>query len=541
MKVSTRVVASVAAGVILSGCASLAPDRGYAGARELVLDRRGTAPDAEPALDSQRQLDMPSAPIDASAAVDLAFRYSPRLREQYARLGLGRAALDDARRLPNPGFGFSRLRGDEGTKITRSLGFGLGDALLLPLRKRLADAEFDQLEQAVASDLLELATDVEAAWYSAVADAQVAAMRELVSQAAERSAELAQRFFDAGNIDRLQLERELAASATARIGAARAKAAALRSRASFASIVGLPLDAGWSLQESVPAPTRQVLEVATLLGLARDRRLDLAATEAHVTTSEQALLAVRRWRWLGSLELGFERESEGNGSRMRGPTLDMEIPIFNQGQGDRGRAEAELMRARATRDAMVLAVENDIRSGVDRLRIAYDVVEHYRDALLPRREAVVARTQERVNYMLAGVFELIAARQQEFDAYQEYLEAVRDYWIALAELRRACGGSLPAGADSGTAVLGIEAILPVVTDGGDHQHHAPDTAPRDQNGHQHHAPSPDDPHAGHHTTAEPEPGGGDHREHHENPPKHAKPDEAGETETNPHHEHGDLR
>ena len=46
-------------------------------------------------------------------------------------------------------------------------------------------------------------------------------------------------------------------------------------------------------------------------------------------------------------------------------------------------------------------------------------------------------------FMLTGAFELIMAKQQEFEAYQKYLEAIRDYWIIRADMQRSLGGSLP--------------------------------------------------------------------------------------------------
>ena len=46
------------------------------------------------------------------------------------------------------------------------------------------------------------------------------------------------------------------------------------------------------------------------------------------------------------------------------------------------------------------------------------------------------------NYMLTGVFDLLIAKQQEFDGYQNYIEAVRDYWITRTKLQQAVGGSL---------------------------------------------------------------------------------------------------
>jgi cobalt-zinc-cadmium efflux system outer membrane protein len=44
--------------------------------------------------------------------------------------------------------------------------------------------------------------------------------------------------------------------------------------------------------------------------------------------------------------------------------------------------------------------------------------------------------------MLLGVFQLLAAKQAEVAAYREYIEAVRDYWVARSELERAVGAPL---------------------------------------------------------------------------------------------------
>ena len=45
--------------------------------------------------------------------------------------------------------------------------------------------------------------------------------------------------------------------------------------------------------------------------------------------------------------------------------------------------------------------------------------------------------------MLMGAFDLFMAKQQEFAAYQKYLEAVKDYWIIRADMQRSLGGRLP--------------------------------------------------------------------------------------------------
>jgi outer membrane protein TolC len=42
--------------------------------------------------------------------------------------------------------------------------------------------------------------------------------------------------------------------------------------------------------------------------------------------------------------------------------------------------------------------------------------------------------------MLIGAFDLLLAKQNELEAYQKYLEAIRDYWIFRADLQRSLGG-----------------------------------------------------------------------------------------------------
>ena len=73
---------------------------------------------------------------------------------------------------------------------------------------------------------------------------------------------------------------------------------------------------------------------------------------------------------LGDVEVGYEREREGDGTLMRGPSVSLGLPIFNQGQGAVGRAQAQLLDARAALDASVLDVQNGVRTGIERLVLA---------------------------------------------------------------------------------------------------------------------------------------------------------------------------
>jgi cobalt-zinc-cadmium efflux system outer membrane protein len=544
--------ATVAAALLLAGCASLSRDRGYAETSALLTQRVGVAPDAA-SWATPTSPEIPTEPLSAERALALAYVYNPRVRETYARLGLGRAELEDARRIANPTFEFARFKSDEDDhpRITRSLSVGFTDLLLLPARKRFAQAELTRLQNEVAAELLELSVEVESAWFDAVGARQVADMREVVAKAAETSAKLAQRFFDAGNITRLQLEQERAAATQARIEATRATADALKARSELAGRVGLPTEGAWTLERQLPAPPASVVVASDLTPRALDQRLDLLAAKQALAQREDMLGVTRRWRWLGEVEVGFEQEREGEDGVSQGPVLSLELPIFNQGQGATAKAQAEWIQARAELDAMTLRVHNDALLGVQALNVAREVAEQYRTTLIPAREAIVARKQEEVNYMLIGVFELILAKREEYDAYQEYLEAVRDYWVARAALRGVVGGALPDDGSDVTPTIGVEAVLPSTTAMDHLMHGAAEEAPTD--------PSPSAssavPHAGHRmpATSEPHPHAGQAMPEAPPPDPHAghapvrsetdEPTEAtpsGESDDeHSHHDHGD--
>jgi len=47
------------------------------------------------------------------------------------------------------------------------------------------------------------------------------------------------------------------------------------------------------------------------------------------------------------------------------------------------------------------------------------------------------------NVMAYGVYDLLDNKMQEVEALMNYEMALRDYWIARAEMERAIGGKVP--------------------------------------------------------------------------------------------------
>jgi cobalt-zinc-cadmium efflux system outer membrane protein len=447
--------------ILLAGCAG-APRQDTDRIDELLSARGGQVPAwSATEADASRVSELLREPLTLEHAVDLAFLRNPQIRATYAGIGIAQADLLEASRPRNPRIGYVSLeeQGSGASRITRSVSLGFADLLLLPSRARLAHAELERSRELVGSALLELEAQVKTAWFEYVGALQVAEMRQAVSEAAAASAELAQRLRDAGNLPEKALALEVAAATEARVAASRSRAEAVKLRAALAGLLGVSLRESWEVPKQLPAPVASAAPQDDLIDEALAMRLDLSAARREVEVLSGAVGLTRRWRWLGDVEVGYERESETDGARLRGPSLAVELPIFNQNQGGVLRARSELEAAQARLSALELSVRNDVAAGLDRLESAREIVEAYRTALIPQRETIVARTQEETNYMLAGTFELIQARREEFDAYQEYLEAVRDYWTARTELRRLAGGALPGDEMQTESTVGVDAVL----------------------------------------------------------------------------------
>ena len=441
---------TLALALSLSGCASLQTQPPDSSINTLLQDRGGPSVEwsqLQNAPADQASIDeWLASPLNPDGAVRIAMLRSPKLQQEYARLGLARAEVLEAVQISNPSISLLRQNLSPGDGVQRSFGFALPliDLILLPSRTRLAHADFERARFDTARAVFDVVLDVESAWYAYVGAQQVADMRAAVSSATTVSAQLAERFYTAGNITELQLNQERAAASEAQIEAGAAKVEAAQLRLALNNLMGIDSSQSqWTALDRLPLPVKNEDDATRLLEIARAKNLQLLAARQQVLVMQASYKSTKRWRWFGGSEIGYEREKEADGSRKSGPSLALELPIFNQGQAKLARSQALLAEANARLREAELSIENTIRANANAVRAHADTVTIFRDSLIPQREMVLARSQQEQNFMLIGVFELIQAKAKEYDAYQGYLEAVRDYWHARVELTRSVGERLP--------------------------------------------------------------------------------------------------
>ena len=430
----------------LAGCAHVDPNPAFRDLANTVQLRtgkrvqwnRGTAADAQAQAAVASLL---SRPLTADSAVQIALLNNRNLQATYEELGIAQADLVEAGLLKNPTFYFERRLPGQAAELDLVQEFI--DILLLPLRKRIAAAQFEAAKLRVGHEILTTATEVRAVFYEQQGDQQLVDLRKTVADTTERSAETALKMHDAGNLRDLDLASEQATHAQAKIDLAKAQASAVGSREKLNKLMGaFGTQTTWTVVSRLPELPGSEVSMSRLESRAIEQRLDLAA-------AQQQLIAEARARGIAPAEAIFQRaeigshyEHEIEPRHSTGPSISVPIPIFNQGQPASARANAKMRQAEQRYLALAAEIRSDVRAARDKMLLARRQVEYFKSTALPMRTRVTEESQLQYNAMQITPFQLLQAKQEEVKTGTDSVEALRDYWVARAELEKAVGGSL---------------------------------------------------------------------------------------------------
>jgi len=438
--------------LFLAGCAGMPADRGLSSVSEIVAARGEVRPvwsvNATDELETRNRVQaLLAGGLDAEEAAEVALLQSAALRAGLEEVGISHADLVSASRPANPlASFFARFpdgsTGARGTNLGLDLTQSLLGLLALPSRTAAAEARVRAATLRAADEALLLAAETRAALYAVQAAKSVAAMRGLAAQAAGQAAELSRRLHAAGNLSALRLTLDEAEYEELLAEAGRAQADLAEARADASRLMGLG-ETAWDVSGPLPGLPANDPAAEGLVLLALDNRLDLASARALADAGGREHGLAVDWRFLDDLAVGASAEKETDGRWVVGPSLEIAIPLFDQGQGRVAEAEGRLRRQIWEVRALAADAAAEVRGLSARLAARRGVAERLRDRVVPLREKAVAEWQKHYNFMLAGYAELLAAKRAEYRAYEDYVTAVRDWWILLAQLRRASGGRLP--------------------------------------------------------------------------------------------------
>ena len=441
-----RLVAMVIAATFFGGCASFSPDGGFAvvqkTARDLLSkDVQWARSDADQDGIDTRVAALLSKPLTVDDAVQVALLNNRGLQASFEDLGITEAEVVQAGRLPNPGFSFGRLtKGDE-IERERGLHVNLARLLVLPLIGQIEARRFEHTQRMVAMSVLSLAADTRKAYYNALAAEETVRYMRQVKQAADASAELARRMQQVGNFTKLQRAREQVFYADAAQNLARAEQAQRSTRERLTRLLG-----AWDTQTQFTLPARlpdlpkDVMDLPDVERVAMGQRLDVQGAKLAAEQTARNLGLTRTTRFINVLELGLIRNTSNEAPTQRGWEIGIELPLFDWGGARVARAEAVYMQTVHRAAETAVNARSEVREAYTAYRSAYDIARHQRDEVVPLNQRIAEENVLRYNGMLIGVFELLADARTQIASVNGSIQALRDFWIAQADLDMALIG-----------------------------------------------------------------------------------------------------
>jgi len=148
----------------------------------------------------------------------------------------------------------------------------------------------------------------------------------------------------------------------------------------------------------------------------------------------------RTTRFVNVLELGLVHNSSNAAPPQRGFEVSVELPLFDWGDARIAKAEAIYMQALNRAAAIAVNARSEVREAYIGYRHAFDIAKHHRDEIVPLRKRIADENLLRYNGMLIGVFELLADARAQIASVGASIDALRDFWLAQADLDMALIG-----------------------------------------------------------------------------------------------------
>lgn len=385
-----------------------------------------------------------STELTADSAIQIALLNNPKIQATFEELGIAHADLVEAGLLSNPIFDFTARFPNKGgfkTDIEYSITASFLDLFLVPLRKRIAAAEFEEAKFRVSNEILNLAFDVQEVYYKLQAAQSQLQYIEGIAEIASIQEEIASRQLAIKNIYKLDIQFIQATLLEAELEIDRVQAEIIHYREKLNKLLGFCVDTPLIIPSDLPHLDYQGFPIECLEAIAFKERLDLQEARWEVIRISR-ILGIKQWWVYTEGRLGISSEVEPEGFTVFGPAISGAIPIFNWGQAARQRLHAELRQAQDRLAALEIQILAEVRESHKLLMRYLAAINKYRAGLLPLEGEILESSEELYNVMGLGVHRLLENKRQQLQVYRNYILSLRDYWITRVDLDRALGGNL---------------------------------------------------------------------------------------------------
>jgi outer membrane protein TolC len=441
--------AAVLAAFMLIGCTTFSADGGFDPVRKqtrayLAKDVHWPRSEEERAKVDAQVAELLTHSISSEDAVQIALLNNHALQASFEELGISEADLVQSGRLPNPRFTLRHAGVAAEYDIEETLSFNVLSLFTAPYVHEIEKRRFAQVQSAVVIDVIRLANDTRRAYFAAVAAHESVHYLEQVKTAAEASTELARRMVAAGNWNQLDHAREQSFNSDASLRLTRANLIESSSREKLQRIMGLsgqqppPL-----LAERLPDLPQNIEALPDVEQTILRNRIDLRLKRLQIDELARTLGLGKATRFINVLDVGPTRVLQGAASQPyeRGYEVALEIPLFDGGGARVRRAEAVYSQAVDRFTQAATEARSQIREAYAAYRSNFDIARQQRDEVIPTRKLIAEQNLLRYNASLISMFDLLADARGQIEGVNDYIQSVRDFWMAKSELDTALLGN----------------------------------------------------------------------------------------------------
>lgn len=439
---------AVALPALLAACATVPVEQGRAVSQRLEASVGAPAPwPQSKAEDAERRAAVDAAlaePLTPETAARVALANNPRVIAAFEALGVARAAQVDALLPPAPFLGALRLvpEHDEPAALKYKAGLDLLALLTLPATARAGQAEWDAAVAQATRETLLIAGEARSAMIAYIAARQEADLTAQAADAADASADASDLLFAAGNIAKVERDRERLFAEDVALADAAAQTALLSARERVNAALGLSGEAAasWTSIARLPPPGSEPVDAGAAERQAAQASLDFAIASGTL----EAAKARRSVSWVRSLLPGLaiegERERE-DGEWKSGLGFELIAPIFDLGGAERLRLASTARREAALARAIEAELRAEARARAAEAESARRIALRRREVLAPLSSEVFEGAQRDFNAMEISLSELLNAKRQRLDQGLALVRSTRDYWLAQARLDLVLAGA----------------------------------------------------------------------------------------------------
>jgi len=439
----------LASALTLTACARLPEHNGFDELADQV--RRQTSQDVSWQRSEEQKLQIDervrqllSEPLTADSAVAIGLLNNRELQARFDELDIADSALRESRLPPNPVLSAGRRGGDGFSTTDLGLEFNITQLIWRAPLVRMQNENLRRTQAEAAAAVLAKAMELRVAFYSWQAAQQKAELTRTVAAATEAAAQLADRQYQAGTLPRRDRARQQAFHAENLLAADQARLQAAAAREHLNRLMALwGEQTQWQAAAHLPDAPATLAAVERPEAMALSNSAALAAARSDLTFYAQALDLTRSSRFLNLVTVGADYEKQTGEPRELGPSLSLELPIFNTGDA---RVQRQLALYRQSEQRLYqLAVDtrSEARERWWRWQAAHIAARQYRQRILPLYQEVLRETQKHYNGMLDDIYTLLADRRAQIAAGESYIDALRDFWIAQAQLEQVLGTHFP--------------------------------------------------------------------------------------------------